>query len=239
MCSAREQLGRAPAPPALPPSLPRPLPRPVQPLPACPATPRPAGQRAGGSEGGLAGRRTARLPGPGHGAPDSGAAPAGTANEGGRGGRGRWGAGRLGGRSGRSQRPRALRHAGTVLPRRSLAPRGPPSSRRAEGPVLLRAPRFLRSPHPPLRDHGRRRSPHPPPPRPAAVTLAAPAQRPTACSATPGGWEGPLHPGSFPPPSHCHRTLTLGGPSSPRRALVPPSSSLRCGLPAWVKALKV
>ncbi|XP_054938911.1 serine/arginine repetitive matrix protein 1-like [Physeter macrocephalus] len=64
--------------------------------------------------------------------------------------------------------PAALRHAGTVLPRRSLAPHGPSGSRCAR----------------------------------------APAQRPTACSATPGGWEGPLHPDGFPPTNHCRRTLT-------------------------------
>ncbi|XP_065759864.1 uncharacterized protein [Muntiacus reevesi] len=72
--------------------------------------------------------------------------------------------GALEGDPGEPSVPAALRHAGTVLPRRSLAPHGPPSSRRAEGPVLLRAPRFLRSPHPPSGTTGAAAPPTPPSP---------------------------------------------------------------------------
>jgi hypothetical protein len=116
-CAALESSWElSPAPPALPPFLPRPPPRPVRPLPACPETSRPACPLAGGSEGGLAGRRAAGLPGPGHGAPDLGAALARAASEGRRGGRGHQGAVKrdLDGPSVSA----ALRHAGTVLPRR-------------------------------------------------------------------------------------------------------------------------
>ena len=59
--------------------------------------------------------------------------------------------------------PAELRHAGTVLPRRSPALPGPPGSGFTGGRVLLRAPRFLRSPHPPP---GLRALPLPPPPSP-------------------------------------------------------------------------
>lgn len=228
MCSAGEQLGDSPGPLALPPCLPRPPPRPVQPLPACPATPRPAGPRAGGSEGGLAGRRAEGLPSPGHGAPDLGAAPARATREGRRGGRRRRGAGRGGGRSGRYQRPRRVAPGGDCAAA-PLAPAARASySRRAAGRVLLRAPRFLRFPHPTSGAAGAAAT-LTPTPQPAAVTLAAPAQRPAACSATPGGWEGPMHAGSLPLPSWNLRTLTLGGPLSPRRAAVPFSVLLRCG----------
>lgn len=39
-----------------------------------------------------------------------------------------------------------------------------------------------------------------------------PAQHPAACSATPGGWEGPLQPSRFPPPGGKGKTLTPDGP---------------------------
>ncbi|XP_036906612.1 chromosome alignment-maintaining phosphoprotein 1-like [Sturnira hondurensis] len=65
MCHAREQLGDLPRP-APTPFLPRPLPRPVRPLPACPATPWPAGplraaRRVGWRAGG---QRTTGYPAP-------------------------------------------------------------------------------------------------------------------------------------------------------------------------------
>lgn len=107
---------------------------------------------------------------------------------------------------------------GTVLPCSSL------------GRALLRAPAGWRRGAPPsvplsplpLTPTGTVGAAAPPthaPPGPAAVTLAAPAQRlpsacpapaqrPAACSATPGGWEGPLHPSSFSPLTRCCRTLT-------------------------------
>lgn len=193
--------------PARAPSLPSPPVAPPGPAPTCLPRDSPAGRPEGGWLGRRAGGRRG-YPAPDMAHPTRAPLPPGRRMKEEEVAEGAGAQGALEGDPSDPSVPAALRHAGTVLPRRSLAPRGPPGSCRAEGPVLLRAPRFLRSPQPPLRDHGRRRSP---PPRPAAVTLAAPAQRPTAYSATPGGWEGPLHPGSFPPPSHC-RTLTLGGP---------------------------
>lgn len=183
---AGEQLG--PPPPAGAPSL-LPARRPARSGPTClPCDSPAAGPLAGGSEGGLAGRRAAGLPGPGHGAPDLGAAPAWAASEGRRGGRGHQGAGRRGGRSGRSQRsvPAALRHAGTVQPRRAVLP----------APAALGArrssarPAFSTLPAPPP---GPRAPPLPPPPssaggrdpgkcRPSALP---PAARPLAAGRAP------------------------------------------------------
>ena len=95
--------------------------------------------------------------------------------------------------------PAALRHAGTVLPRLSLAPRGPPSSCRAEGPVLLRAPRFLRSPHPP----SGARLLHP----------GAPGPAPDRLQRDPWRLGGPLAPRELP------TTQPLSPDTDPRRPL--------------------
>lgn len=201
MCCAGEQLGDLPHPlaPRRLPSFPARRPARSSPyLPALRLPGRPArcgrlGGRAGGPAGG-------GLPGPGHGAPDLGAAPTRAARDGRRGGRGRRGAGNCGPRSGRSQRPRRAAPRGDCaaepVARAARSSRLPPRW----GPgAPSRAPLSLLPPAPPSGAAGSAAPPQLP--FPAAVTLAAPAQRPAACSATPGGWEGPLHPSSFSPVS--------------------------------------
>lgn len=201
-CATPENSWGTSSRPAPPPFLPRPPPRPVRPLPACPATPRPAGPlRAAGRLGWRAGGRAVdgALPGPGHGAPDLGATPSGEAREGRRGSRRRRGAGRGGGRSRRSPRSQgAAPRRGLCCPAAHLGVRssGLP---RAGGGVLLRVSRFLRSLSPPRGLWAQLLPPRPP--GPAAVTLAAPAQRPPSAHPAPSAlqcdpWRlgGPLAP---------------------------------------------
>lgn len=219
----RSAAGDLPRPPAPPPSRPAPPAAPPGPAPTCLPRDSPAGRpAAGGSEGGLAGRRAAGYPAPDMAHPTWAPLPPGRPGKEEEAAEGAGARGAVDGDPGDPGVPAALRHAGTVLRRRSLRPRAPPGSRGAGGRVLLLAPRFLRSPNPPPTP-GPRAPPLPPrpPSRPAAVTLAAPAQRPAACNTTPGGWEGPSHARGFSPRGRCRRTLTRRGPRSPRRAPVP------------------
>lgn len=212
MCRAGEQLGTSRARPRpLPRSLPAPPAAPPGPAPTCLPRDAPAGRpAAGGSEGGLAGRRAAGYPAPDMAQPTWAPLPPRRPGKEAEAAEGAGARGAVDGDPGAPGVPAALRHAGTVLRRRSLRPRAPPGSRDAGGRVLLRAPRFLRSPNPPSGAAGAAAPPRPPS-RPAAVTLAAPAQRPAACNTTPGGWEGPSHPRSFSPRGGCRRTLTRRG----------------------------
>lgn len=187
--------GPSPTPPAArAPSCPSPPAAPPGPAPTCLSrASRPAGPLAGGSEGELAGRRAAGLPGPGHGAPDLGAAPARAVSEGRRGGRGQQGAGRPGRRSGRSLRPRRAAPRGDCAA--ALLARAAQSSQlpRRRGPsVPPRAPLSLLPP-PPLRAAGAAATPTPPP-RPAAVTLASVCPAPSRLQPDPWRLGGPPAP---------------------------------------------
>lgn len=200
MCSAGEQLGESPRPAGAP-SLPSPPAAPPGPAPTCLPRDSPAGRPAGG----WLGRRV------GWPAGDAATRPRTCRTRLGRRSRrgdvkeeeaaeGAGARGAVKGDPGDPSVPAALRHAGTVLPRRSLAPHGPSGSCCAGGRVLLRAPRFLCSPHPPspLPDRGRRGSPQPPTSR-----------------------AGGRDPGSAcPAPDRLQRdTWRLGGPLAPRRLL--------------------
>lgn len=236
MCHAREQLGDL-LPPGTPPTpfLPRPPPGPVRPLPACPATPWPAGPlRAAGRVGWRAGGRAVdgALPGPGHGAPTWAPLPPGRPGKEGEAAEGAGALGAVEGDPGGAYVPRALRHAGDCAALQLTWACAPPGSRWLEAGCSSECPAFSAPPHP-HGDCGRSCSPPPRPSRacgrdPGGACPApaqrlpsarpAPSQRPAACSATPGGWEGPLHPSSFSPLTRCCRTLTGGGRRSPRRS---------------------
>lgn len=161
MRSGEEQLGTVPGADRPPPALPRPPPRPVRPLPACPGTPQPARWRVAWRAGWRAGGRPGCYP-----APDMARstweplAPGLKEDEAGE------SAGHGGERSGRSQRPRARRHAGTATA--PLAPAARSSGCPGSGdPALFCAPCFphslppTREPrapslfHPPTRAGGR------------------------------------------------------------------------------------
>lgn len=127
------------------------------------------------------------------------------------------GAGHRGRRSGRSQRPRAMRHAGTAAVPLALAAQ---SSRlpRCWGPrAPLRVLLSLLTPPSP-RSRGRRRYSTPPAnthtPGPAAVTLASAGPTPYRLQRDPWWLGGPLQPSGFSPPSGPGKTLTPGGPKS-------------------------
>lgn len=149
--------------PARAPSLPSPPVAPPGPAPTCLPRDSPAGRPAGGWLGRRAGGRRG-YPAPDMALPTRAPLPPGRRMKEEEAAEGAGAQGALEGDPGDPSVPAALRHAGTVLPRRSLAPRGPPGSCRAEGRVLLRAPRFLRSPQPP--PPGPRAPPLPPPPLP-------------------------------------------------------------------------
>nr|XP_053771874.1 uncharacterized protein LOC128779763 [Desmodus rotundus] len=208
MCHAREQLGDLPHP-APTPFLPRPLPRPVRPLPACPATPWPAGplraaRRVGWRAGG---QRTAGYPAPDMAHPTWAPLPPGWPGKEGEAAEGA-GARRMEIRVIPASPP--LRHAGDCAAvQLAWTPR---SSQLPLSWGLGTSLRTPLSPPPPQPLQGLRAQLLPTrSPGPVAVTLAVPAQRPAACSATPGGWEGSLHPRSISPLRRCSGTL-MGQP---------------------------
>lgn len=181
------QLGTVPRAARPPPALPRPPLRPVRPLPACPGTPQPARWRVAASAGWRARGRPGCYPAPdmahwtreplAPGLKEEEAAES---------------AGPRGKRSGRSQRPCALRHAVTAAAPSSRLPR-------CWGPrALLRA--LLSSP-PHRRAAGASAISAPLQPRPAAVTLACAGPTPYRLQRDPWWLGGPLQPSGFPSPA--------------------------------------